>query len=82
MLLARWATKSEGRLVQSAADLGLNKLTPSEFRALMRSVQWSTLTVRYNRGGKAMMKLFNVLRRIPGLERYFTVSIYAVATMP
>lgn len=81
-LLARWASYREGRLITSAADVGLNKVTPSEFRQLMASTPWSSLSIRYNQGGHSLFRLFDVLRRVPGLERYFTVSIYALASMP
>lgn len=81
-LLARWASYRERRTITGAADLGLNKVTPHEFRQLMASAPWSTLAIRYNQGRNSLFHLFDGLRRIAGLERYFTVNIYALATMP
>ena len=62
----------------NSMDLGLNRLTPRQFRDIFGDhAKWSQLGLQYNRGGRLLMPLFSILRRIPLLERFFTVSIYA-----
>lgn len=79
MLLQRINTRT-GSQAESSMDLGLNRLTPAEFRGIFaRSADWSELTIKYNRGGRRLMPLFNGLRQLPFLEKYFTVNIYATA---
>jgi hypothetical protein len=34
--------------------------------------------ISYNRGDEPLLKVMSMARRIPGLERYMTVSVYAV----
>ncbi len=77
-LLAGWVSLRTGRRVRTSKDLGLNRLTPGQFRKLFGSPQWRMLSLRYNRGSKRFMSLMGALRRIPFLEDYFTVGIYAV----
>ena len=76
----RWLNRRTGKAVTSSMDLGLNRLTPSEFRAIFddRSA-WDEVRIRYNRGDNRLFPVFNALRRVPPLERFFTTSIYAVA---
>jgi len=68
-------------------EAGFNMLTPKDFR---RTFQRSTAEIRSlrtnppGRGGlkSVMMTAFRLLARLPGLERYFTVGIYAVLAKP
>lgn len=81
-LLVLWISRLEKRKIKNALDLGLNKLMPYQFRQLMKNYHWASLAIEYNRGNKRLFWLFNKLRCLPLLERYFTVSIYVLATKP
>lgn len=68
--------------IQSAADVGLNKITPIEIRGLIDSNALIVERLHYNAGDKPMLKIFDKLRKFRALERYFTVSVYAVLQTP
>lgn len=68
--------------VRSAADVGLNKLTPKQFRKIVSDQGWMPVTLEYNKGGRRGMRLMRVLRQVPILEKFFTVSIYAQLRTP
>jgi len=76
--LLRWVSAKERRRIEKVSDLGLNKLTPAEFRSLFPASHWRVITLQYNRGSRRLMPLMSALRKIPPLEKYFTVNIYAV----
>ena len=79
-LALRWLKSRTGTAAQSSMDLGLNRLTPSEFRAIFADPQaWDDVRIQYNRGDNGLFPVFNALRQIQPLERFFTTSIYAVA---
>ena len=72
--------KRTGRDVYSCSDINLNCMTPREFRRIFAdSTAWQKVDIRYNRGNKLMLPLFRLFRRLPMLEKYFTISIYALA---
>ena len=78
-LLVWWLNYRTSKNAANSMDLGLNRLTPRQFRDIFGDhAKWSQLGLQYNRGGRFLMPLFSFLRRIPLLERFFTVSIYAV----
>ncbi len=68
--------------IRSAADVGLNKLTPEQFRKILSDQGWEAVMLEYNKGGRLGMPLMRVLRKIPILEKFFTVSIYARLRAP
>ena len=74
----RWVSAKEGRRIEKISDLGLNKLTPAEFRSLFAASHWRVITLQYNRGSRHLMPVMSALRKIPPLEKYFTVNIYAI----
>jgi len=76
--LLRWASAKERRRIEKIGDLGLNKLTPAEFRSLFPESQWRVIRLKYNRGSRRPLRLMYALRKIPPPEKYFTVNIYAV----
>jgi 2-polyprenyl-3-methyl-5-hydroxy-6-metoxy-1,4-benzoquinol methylase len=76
--LLRWVSAKERRRIEKIGDLGLNKLTPAEFRSLFPASHWRVIILKYNRGSRRLMPLMSALRKIPPLEKYFTVNIYAV----
>lgn len=68
-------------------EAGFNMLTPRDFRRMFARSQAQLRSLRVNPSGDeglkaAMMSTFRLLARLPGLERYFTVGMYAVLTKP
>ena len=82
VLPERWLLSSvsakQRRRIEKISDLGLNKLTPAKFRSLFSASHWRVLTLKFNRGSRRLVPLMSALRDITPLEKYFTVSIYAV----
>jgi ubiquinone/menaquinone biosynthesis C-methylase UbiE len=76
------AGRCHGHPVRSLDDIGLNGMTPSEFRAQMRAAGFRFVSVAYNQGDKRLLRLMDRLRRIPRLERFATVSVYAILARP
>jgi 2-polyprenyl-3-methyl-5-hydroxy-6-metoxy-1,4-benzoquinol methylase len=76
--LLRWVSAKQRRRIEKISDLGLNKLTPVEFRSLFPESHWRVISLKYNRGSRRLLRLMCALRKIPPLEKYFTVNIYAV----
>jgi SAM-dependent methyltransferase len=77
--VAKWRRASERRGVMFGdGEIGLNKLTPAQFRALLKPENWRAESIKYNSGEKALLKPMRVLRKIPTLERFFTTGVYAV----
>jgi SAM-dependent methyltransferase len=72
------ASRYQHHRVENLNDIGLNALTPSEFRNYVHSSGLRFRTVAYNRGDKPLLRTLNRLRRIRPLERYATVGVYAV----
>ncbi|WP_155315203.1 class I SAM-dependent methyltransferase [Desulfosarcina alkanivorans] len=68
--------------VRSAADVWLNKLTPKQFRKIVSDQGWVPDMIEYNKGERLGMPLMRLLRQIPILEKFFTVSIYAQLRTP
>lgn len=66
------------RHVTDLADIGLNGVTPVQFRRHVLASGLRLDSVAYNRGDKPMMRTLSGLRRLRPLERYATVSVYAV----
>ena len=60
-------------------DIGLNGNTPDQFRAAFDNSGPRLLDIAYNRGDKRLLPLLEKARtRFPRLDRFTTVSIYAV----
>lgn len=77
-LVLRWASKRLNRPIRSAADVGLNRLTLGEFEALLPQADWERISLRINPVDHALRPVFDLLREIALLERFFTVGLYAV----
>jgi SAM-dependent methyltransferase len=78
-LLYRLAARREGTRWRKAADVGLNKMTPAQFRALFPPSDWRVEQIKYNAGiAPTMAAALDALRAIPVLEKFATVSIYTV----
>ncbi len=72
------AARRRGAPIGNLADLGLNGMTPAEFRRLVAEAGLRFESLRYNPGDKRLMPMLRRARRIPGLERFATVGIYTV----
>jgi len=79
-LVLSMASRRHGVQIGTMADVGLNKLTPAQFRASFPEGKWKIDRVLYNRSGRRLMPVLNAIRRLSGLERWFTVGIYAIVT--
>lgn len=77
-VVRRVASPHRGHPVLSRSDLGLNALTARQFRRHVRDAGMRFHWIAYNRGDRRLMPALNALRRVPLLERYATVGIYAV----
>jgi SAM-dependent methyltransferase len=79
--LFRFAARKAGMQWRNAADAGLNKMTPAKFRSLFQPADWRIEMIKYNVGmSPKIAPLFNALRKLPPIENYTTVSIYAHIT--
>jgi SAM-dependent methyltransferase len=72
------ASRHHGHPIARLDDLGLNGMTPREFRRYVEDVGLRFESIAYNRGDKALLKTLDRLRRYDLLERYATVGIYTV----
>ena len=72
--------RPNGRPVRDLTDIGLNGLTPATFRRELEKAGLRALSLSYNCGSSPLLRAMSLLRRVPPLERYMTVSIYAVLT--
>ena len=72
-----WASRRLGYRVSTPSDLGLNGLTLDVFEAIFHPELWERVSLRVNPIDKAFVPLFDRLRRIRPLSRYFTIGIYA-----
>lgn len=72
------ATRHQGQPVRSLADIGLNGLTPAQFRSAVDSAGLEIKSILYNQGDKRLMPALSYLRRFRPLERYATVGIYTI----
>ncbi len=80
-VLAR-AQRLSGEPLTSLEDLGMNGLTPAQFRAAVPAAGLELDSIAYNRGDKARLRALGVMRRLGPLEKFATVSIYAIVRRP
>ena len=78
----RAATRHRRRPIRSLSDLGLNGMTPREFRRHVDDAGFEVVSMAYNCGNKRLMGTLAGLRRVPLLERFATVNIYTVIRRP
>jgi hypothetical protein len=78
----RAATRLRGEEISTLADLGLNGMTPQAFRDCFRRSPFEVVSLAYNRGDKPLLRALDKLRRLRGLERFSTVSMYVVLRRP
>jgi SAM-dependent methyltransferase len=77
-LLFTLASWRQGTSIQTAGDVGLNKMTPRTFRNLFPSQNWRISSIKYNASNNILMSFLDLARKWTPLERYCTVSLYAV----
>lgn len=68
--------------INSVHEIGLNKLSMSDYRKLIHA---SGLSVKYfevNRGDNLALKAFELIRRLSVLEEYFSNNIYCICEKP
>lgn len=76
------AGRLHGHPVSGLDDIGLNGMTPAEFRQYMSAAGFRFVSVAYNQGDKRLLRLMDLVRRVRPLERFATVSVYAVLARP
>ncbi|MGE3284840.1 MAG: hypothetical protein AB7J32_01910, partial [Pseudonocardia sp.] len=81
LVLAR-ARRCQGESLRCLADLGLNGLTPEQFRVAFERSPLQVESIRYNRGDKPLLRVLSWARRWRLFERYATVSMYVVLRRP
>jgi SAM-dependent methyltransferase len=74
------AGRVEGTPVHSLEDIGLNGMTPAQFRSHATAAGLSITSVTYNPGDRPLLSVLGRVRMLPGLERWATVGVYAVLT--
>lgn len=77
LVLAR-ASRYQRKHVTSLADIGLNGMSPKDFRRHVGSAGLRFESVLYNQGDRPLLPALTLLRRLPFVERYTTVSVYAI----
>jgi len=88
LVLAR-LNRTRACKLSSIQDLGLNKLAPADYRAAFARSGLKTVYYRENlvmpSAGPARRvcgRLMSALRRVPALEKYFTVNIWCILEKP
>jgi ubiquinone/menaquinone biosynthesis C-methylase UbiE len=81
-LVLRAATRHVNHPVRSLNDIGMNGMTPRQFREYVRLAGFEIASLQYNRGDKRLMATLSRVRRIAWLERWATVGIYAILRRP
>jgi SAM-dependent methyltransferase len=76
------AARHQGGPVTSLFDIGLNGFTPADYRRAFPREGLVPVEIHYNAGDKRLLRVLNLLRWVPGMEPYATVSIYAVPGPP
>lgn len=56
-LILKWVSFRKGKKFSNMGDLGLNKITPKQFRKLFPKPTWKELSLRYNQGGRRLLPL-------------------------
>ena len=72
------ASRHSHKPVERLSDIGLNGMTSREFFRYAARAGFQVESALFNGGDKPLMGLFSRIRRVPFLERYFTVGIYTV----
>jgi SAM-dependent methyltransferase len=77
-VVCRLASRIKGFPIRHLGDIELNGLTAGQFESYVLSSDMYFHSIAYNCGDRPLLRVMDWARRVPGLERYMTVSIYAV----
>jgi len=78
VLIRRLNRKYPDRELKRIEDLGLNKYSPARYRKLFADCGLEIVWLGVNRSGNPAMKLFDLLRKLPPAERFFTHNMYCI----
>jgi len=67
-----------GEEIASIFDLGLNKLSLSDYREIFAESGLETVFFKLNNSGHPVLRLFDLLARIPFLTEYFAHNVYCI----
>jgi ubiquinone/menaquinone biosynthesis C-methylase UbiE len=81
-LLIKRLNKRMVAQVNSIKDLGLNMMSYKDYEACFNRSLFDIEFYAVNASDNWVVKFFNLLRRIPGLTKYFTQSIYCIMRKP
>lgn len=81
-VLCRLASRRRHERILTASDVGLNKLTPAQFREIIAEQGWNVISCETNKGSRPAMRVMRAVSRVAPLEKYFTVNIYARLRKP
>lgn len=70
--------RKKGGGISSIYDLGLNKLSLAEYKAIFRESGMETVFFRLNNSKHPILHLFNLLAKIPFLTEYFSHNLYCI----
>lgn len=65
-------------MVTSVRDMHLNQLTVHDFKRLFRQSGLKMIFYKVNLSERKLITLFNIMRKVPFLEKYFTYSMYCI----
>jgi 2-polyprenyl-3-methyl-5-hydroxy-6-metoxy-1,4-benzoquinol methylase len=68
--------------VTSVRDMHLNQLTVHDFKRLFHESGLKVVFYKVNVSERKLIRLFNILRKLPFAEKYFTYSMYCILEKP
>lgn len=77
-ILLKRVSKKRGVEIKSIEDLGLNKMSLRQYQELFTNSDLSVVSFKVNCSNNPIMKLFSLLRKIPGLTEFFSYNIYCI----
>jgi ubiquinone/menaquinone biosynthesis C-methylase UbiE len=77
-LIIKMQGKHLGKNINSIYELGLNKISVSDFREMITRSGFNVVAFRVNQSSNVASKIFTVFRKIPFLENYFTHNVYCI----
>lgn len=81
-LIIAMNNRYQSQKVKSMHDLGLNKMSASDYRRVLRESGLTVVDWRINQSKRVWSKVFAWLARIPGLEDYVTHNVYCILEKP
>ncbi len=78
LLIERLNRKYPDRPVRKIEELGLNKYSPARYRELFAASGLEVVWLGVNRSRHPAMRVFDLFRRVPFLESFFTHNLYCI----